>query len=69
MTDNHLLIVAAIVMAAVAEFIAPFVLVAVGWHNRIPSPFVRLFVTWPLGSLVLYAILYIAYSMFFHKSP
>lgn len=69
MTDNHLLIVVAILMAAVAEFISPFVLAAVGWHKHIPSPFVRLFISWPLASFILYAAFYIAYTMFFHDSP
>lgn len=69
MTDNSLLVMIAVLMAGMAEFFAPFVMTAIGWHKYIPSPFVRLFVTWPLASFILYAALYIAYTMFFHKSP
>ncbi|MNO12907.1 hypothetical protein D3C76_25250 [compost metagenome] len=69
MTDNHLLIIVAVVLSAICQFIAAPI-GAWFWPSKPgPNPILTIFVYFPAGSLITWGLLYVAYRLYFNAYP
>ena len=69
MTDNSVLIIASVVMGAVGQMLVPFLFQLWRPSKTAPNPLLVIFVYWPAASLVIWAILWIAYRLYFNAYP
>ncbi|MNZ16785.1 hypothetical protein D3C78_337650 [compost metagenome] len=69
MTDNHLLIIVAVVLSAILQFVATPVLAWLRPGRICPNPFLVILVYFPAGSFFTWLLLWVAYRLYFNSYP
>ncbi|MNP89202.1 hypothetical protein D3C85_16060 [compost metagenome] len=69
MSDNQLLVIVAATLIAVALIMRPFIAMLFRRAIVPVNPFMVILVEFPVGSLLLYSLLYVTYVMFFTHRP
>lgn len=69
MTDNSLLIIVAGVLSALVHLVLNPLWLWLAPSKKVPNPLVLVLVYFPLGAVVIYCVLYIAYRLYLNSFP
>lgn len=69
MTDNTLLIFAALALGALSEFVLQPFLVWRGWSTDVTTWPRRIAIRFPMDALIAYALLHTVYVQYFLRQP
>jgi hypothetical protein len=68
-TDNSLLIIVAGVLSALVHLVLNPLWLWLAPTKKIPNPFVLVLVYFPLGAVIIYAVLYVVYRLYLNSYP